>query len=59
MQEPILEEAQYNYSKAWRYALVTDRQRLSDEEIDKLANSLDEVHKKNKIKLCVSVGFIK
>ena len=29
-----------------RYAVVTSGKRLSDEEIDKLANSLDEVHKK-------------
>lgn len=41
-----------------RYAVVTSGKRLSDEEIDKLANSLDEVHKKCKIKLCVSGGLL-
>lgn len=57
--KPILEEAQYNYSKGVaRYAVVTSGKRLSDEEIDKLANSLDEVHKKCKIKLCVSGGLL-
>ena len=35
--KPILEEAQYNYSKGVaRYAVVTSGKRLSDEEIDKI-----------------------
>ena len=41
----------------WHVECKTSGKRLSDEEIDKLANSLDEVHKKCKIKLCVSGGL--
>lgn len=56
---PILKEAQYNYDKGVaRYAVVTSGKRLSDEEIDKLAKSLQEVKNKCGIKLCVSGGLL-
>lgn len=55
----ILQEAQYNYAKGVdRYAVVTSGKKLSDEEVEKLAKSLQEVKHKCGIKLCVSGGLL-
>lgn len=55
----ILQEAQYNYAKGVdRYAVVTSGKKLSDEEVEKLVKSLQEVKHKCGIKLCVSGGLL-
>lgn len=55
----ILQEAQYNYAKGVdRYAVVTSGKKMSDEEVEKLAKSLQEVKYKCGIKLCVSGGLL-
>ena len=56
---PILQEAQYNYSKGVaRYAVVTSGKSLNDTEVEQLANSMREVKKQCKIRLCVSGGLL-
>ena len=57
--KPILQEAQYNYSKGvQRYSVVTSGRSLNDAEVDQLSKSLSEVRDKCKIKLCISGGLM-
>lgn len=57
--EPILDEAKYNYNKGvMRYSVVTSGRALSDAEVDKLADTMKQVHEKCPIKLCVSGGLL-
>lgn len=57
--QPILDEAEYNYNKGvMRYSVVTSGRALSDAEVDKLVDTMKQVHAKCPIKLCVSGGLL-
>lgn len=57
--DTIMEGAKKNAKEgALRFAVVTSGKRLSEEEIDRVCQSLSEVHKEVPIELCASFGLL-
>ena len=57
--EKIKEQAKYNEEKGvLRYSIVTSGKALNDTEVEHVCESVREIHKESKIKVCVSGGLL-
>ncbi len=57
--KPVVETAKYNAEHGIkRFSLVTSGKRLSDEEIDKVCETVREIKKNCDISVCVSLGLL-
>ena len=57
--EKIKEQAKYNEERGvLRYSIVTSGKALNDTEVEHVCESVREIHKESKIKVCVSGGLL-
>lgn len=57
--EKIVEQALYNHERGvLRYSIVCSGKRLSDDEVDKLCESIREIKKVCDISVCISAGLL-
>ena len=57
--EEILKEAKYNDGKGvLRFSIVTSGKRLSDQEVDRLCQSIRAIRRETSLQVCISLGLL-
>lgn len=58
--QELLKEAKYNADRGvLRYSIVTSGRSLSDQEVDRLCESIRKIKEETDIQICVSLGLLK